>query len=170
MTLESGPEETTINPDKEKQLQDNIRHISQLAMGWFAFFVTVNYAAMAFATPHANKWSIRVLGAVFVIQNSLGMFGIAWVLVAIRTMARKISGQDINGALTRSFPWRGLFCRKKFFEASTSQNIPVPLYDAIGNFLILVLGSLILAWVVIVATLPVVALPEGNKNSSTQTR
>ncbi|MCU1265018.1 MAG: hypothetical protein JWM21_1336 [Acidobacteria bacterium] len=155
------PEEKT---NKLKERHNNIRHITQLGMSWFAFFVTVNYLTMGWLAKaprdQADPFIIGTVAVVFIVQNFLGIFGLAWVLIA--TMAIKIQIDNLEHASTPdsksevipAMTFRNFLqisCRSKKAEA---ESIPAALYTRIGRFLVVVLISLTLAWTVILCRYP----------------
>jgi hypothetical protein len=141
-----------MNPDKQseyrvnkiKELQNNVRHITQLGMNWFAFFVTVNYLTMGWLAkpPSSGGESIdrRIiwrLAGVFIVQNVLGIVGLIWVLVAATAMKGEVSrleklpSNENNDSLK---------------EKPKCESIPAALYIGIGISLMVVLALLIWAW------------------------
>jgi hypothetical protein len=68
-----------------KQLHEYNRHVAQLIVAWFTFFVTVNYAVMGWllSTVYAAKpvadsvphsiWLLRLIVFLFALQNLLGI-------------------------------------------------------------------------------------------------
>jgi hypothetical protein len=58
--------------NKVKEIHNNIRHITQLAVSWFVFFVTINYATMGWlavgSTP-IKPGIIGVIAGAFIVQN-----------------------------------------------------------------------------------------------------
>ena len=136
----SSNESSAMSPDNRvKELHTNVRHITQLAMNWFAFFVTVNYLTMGWLAKspssggeNINPNIIKLLASVFIVQNLLGIFGLTWVLRAAATMKGEVSKYEN--------PQK---------EKRINESIPINLYVGIGVFLMFVLGSLILAWAII---------------------
>jgi len=130
-----GDNETTVSlENKFEELHNNVRHITQLAMNWFAFFVTVNYVTMGwFAKSSANESTnphiVPIVAGVFIVQNVLGVFGIAGVLLSAKTMTKQVNDLE---------------------KPHSDKSIPMWLYYFIGGFLIIVLGSLIYAWASII--------------------
>jgi hypothetical protein len=123
-----------------KELQTNVRHITQLGMSWFAFFVTVNYLTMGWiAKGSANKSIdgisngdinsslLSTVAFVFVVQDILGIVGLSCVLISAMKMKKAIISLQ-NG------------------KDKSQYVFPDRLYVVIGSCLILVLLSLILAW------------------------
>ena len=148
--------DSNIQPEvltnKVKELHSNIRHITQLAMSWFAFFVTVNYVSMSWLSKGPGKEGVdptivKTIAFVFIVQNFFGVFGLAWVLVAAGALKRQVS-QFENPAFVAgddSFLKRlKSFCTEK---KRKRESIPNHLYLGIGAFLIMVLITLILAWI-----------------------
>ncbi len=150
--------------NKVKELHSNVRHITQLAMSWFAFFVTVNYVAMSWLSKGTSKEGvdpiiIRTIAFVFIVQNVFGVFGLAWVLVAANALKKQISkfenlasnaGDDSQEETKYENILVRFFKRLKSFRLSgkwKSESIPNHLYIGIGTFLMLVLISLIWAWI-----------------------
>jgi hypothetical protein len=130
--------------NKVKELHTNVRHITQLGMNWFAFFVTVNYVTMSWlAKGPSNETQIDSaivwrIAFVFIVQNFLGILGLTWVLVAARAMKVQVSKFENSNSYADNEPQA---------EGLKSESIPIALYIAIGVFLILVLISLIWAWI-----------------------
>jgi hypothetical protein len=81
--------------NKVKELHSNVRHITQLGMTWFAFFVTTNYLTIgwfakfpssvgsASTSCDSEDISLFIIGTVafvFILQNVLGIVGIGEVI------------------------------------------------------------------------------------------
>jgi hypothetical protein len=133
--------------NKIKELHNNVRHITQLGMNWFAFFVTVNYLTMGWlAKPPSsgvesiNSHIIRVLAGVFIVQNLLGIVGLIWVLRAAIAMKGEVNRLEKPPSEENADQQK---------EKPKCESIPASLYVGIGVFLMLVLGSLAWAWAVI---------------------
>jgi hypothetical protein len=83
--------------NKFKELHSNVRHITQLAMNWFAFFVTVNYVTMGWLAKapdnsNPNSRIVPIVAGVFIVQNVLGVFGLAGVLLTAWKMKKQVRG------------------------------------------------------------------------------
>ncbi|HEX8072188.1 MAG TPA: hypothetical protein VF546_19735 [Pyrinomonadaceae bacterium] len=148
--------DSNIQPEvltnKVKELHSNIRHITQLAMSWFAFFVTVNYVSMSWLSKGPGKEGVdptivKTIAFVFIVQNFFGAFGLTWVLMAAGALKRQVSGFEnpAFGASDDSFLKRvkSFWTLKKW----RSESVPNHLYLGIGAFLITVLITLIWAWI-----------------------
>jgi hypothetical protein len=166
--------QSEVLKNKHKELHSNVRHITQLAMSWFAFFVTVNYVAMSWLSTGASKAGVnpiivQKIAWVFIIQNGLGVFGLTWVLVTAKALKRQV-GEFENPVPIRiessrkekkdkdasaKFSKRGkvvwTFKKLKFraLKKMRSESIPNHLYVVIGTFLIVVLISLMWSWITI---------------------
>jgi hypothetical protein len=111
-TLPSANKEMDLN--KVKELHSNVRHITQLAMNWFAFLVTTNYLTMGWlakmptsATPIAepsinssinlniDPHIIQTVASVFIVQNLLGIFGLICVLMAAAAMRTHVNTLEL---------------------------------------------------------------------------
>lgn len=133
-----GPE--PLENGKLKELHNNIRHITQLGMSWFAFFATSNYLTMGWLARPSGASNenitqitqdfIWIVPRVFVLQNILGIAGLCWVLKTVRSMKNQVNILD----------------PKRNEEAPTCESIPHSLYNGIGIFLIAVLISFTWAW------------------------
>lgn len=133
--------------NKIKELHSNVRHITQLAMNWFAFFVTVNYLTMGWLAKRPSSAAesidpniIKVLALVFIVQNLLVTVGLFWVLIAAATMKRQVDEvesprPDENVGTQKGTP--------------KSYSILLGLYRGIGASLMFVLLSLAGAWAMI---------------------
>jgi hypothetical protein len=150
-------EQRKLLETKLKELHNNIRHITQLGMSWFAFFVTVNYLTMGWlakATDHpSDPLIIRIVAIVFITQDFLGIFGLAWVLMAAMAMKIQIDGLE-NPSEEESKPIPAMAFKNYFkiscsFKKSKYESVPAALYTGIGVFLMWVLFSLTVAWAVI---------------------
>jgi len=133
--------------NKIKELHSNIRHVTQLAMSWFAFFVTVNYLTMGWlakrpSSPDESVTSgiISVLAVVFIVQNLFGMVGLRLVLKAAAAMKN-----EVNRLENLSFDKKDDLQKCKL----KNESIPTDLYNGIGISLIIVLGLLAGAWGII---------------------
>ncbi|HEX8688446.1 MAG TPA: hypothetical protein VF654_18175 [Pyrinomonadaceae bacterium] len=74
-----------------------------MAMSWFAFFVTTNYIAMSWLAKGTDKEPaepiiVLTMAGVFIIQNSFGVAGLAWVLVAARALKKQVDGAEGTAA------------------------------------------------------------------------
>ncbi len=133
--------------NKIKELHSNIRHITQLAMNWFAFFVTVNYVTMGWLAKGpgdggANPHVVSIVARVFIVQNVLGAFGLAAVLVSAFFMKRQINRLENLATREANAADKDAPQKTETKDGST----PTVLYNIIGAFLIVVLISLIYAW------------------------
>jgi hypothetical protein len=95
-TTSSANKEMDLN--KVKELHSNVRHITQLAMTWFAFLVTTNYLTIGWLAKGSSDGSkivvpdiVPTIARVFIVQNGLGMFGLAWVLMATWAMEKQVN-------------------------------------------------------------------------------
>ncbi|MEJ7862394.1 MAG: hypothetical protein WKF90_12255 [Pyrinomonadaceae bacterium] len=120
--------------NKVKEMHNNIRHISLLAVNWYVFFVTINYASMGWlAVGNASfpKCIIVVIALAFIVQNILGIFALSKTEKVVKKMSNQVAcyeNQPIN---------------KGKIEA---KSIPTELYKCLQICMSLVLISLILAW------------------------
>jgi hypothetical protein len=129
--------------NKVKELHTNVRHITQLGMTWFAFFVTLNYLTMGWLakTPGSGSEStnpriIGILAAVFIVQNGLGIVGIYIVKRAAKAGAAQVSAYE-NALLKAD---------ESNIEVLKYASIPANLYAYIAGFLMAVLFLLMPAW------------------------
>jgi hypothetical protein len=142
--------------NKVKELHLNVRHITQLGMNWFAFFVTVNYLTMGWLAkgPDGQKVNLSliwIVAIVFIVQNLVGIFGLAWVLIAAMAMKRQVDTfeKSAKNDSQKSIPkelYKHLRHPRSSLHNSEKESIPAQLYTWIGVFLMLVLISLIVAW------------------------
>jgi hypothetical protein len=136
-------EKSTLHlENKVKELHANVRHITQLGMSWFAFFVTINYFTIGWLAkgPISEKPSpdiIWIVALVFIVQNGLGIIGIC--MVGKETKAKAKLVETYENLLLKAYNTSN----KKVFERAS---IPAKLYINIAWFLMAVLFSLILAW------------------------
>jgi hypothetical protein len=80
---------------KFKELHEYVRHVFQLFIGWYTFFVTVNYASMGWLATSADAkpslakfaWLIPVM---FISQNALGIFACLYVWQCLKESNDKI--------------------------------------------------------------------------------
>lgn len=72
----------------------HIRHQFQLLVGWFNFFVTVNYASMGWLATTKDRGLQRelalALSLLFISQNFLGMLITIKVLASLRRSAESL--------------------------------------------------------------------------------
>ena len=123
--------------NKVKELHNNVRHITQLGMTWFAFFVTVNYVTMSWLPKDPSREIIWIIAGVFILQNCLGIFGICMVNKTAAAKAAQVSIYENWLLKVADAPPEGL----------ARASIPVSLYKYIAWFLMTVLFFLMLAWV-----------------------
>ncbi len=134
--------------NKLKELHNNVRHITQLGMNWFAFFVTINYLTMGWLAKGSGNESINsrfpvwIIASVFIVQNLLGIVGLIWVLIAANAMKSEVNRLENEKLLSNEN-------NDSQKEKSNCESIPASLYIGIGVTLMLVLISLIAAWVII---------------------
>lgn len=130
--------------DKIKELHDNVRHITQLGMAWFAFFVTINYLtigwlakAPASGRESVNSYVVLIVACIFILQNVLGVVGICMVNRAAKALAEQV--KTFENLLLNSD-------NEVNVEDLKATTIPNDLYNAIANSLVTVLSLLIPAW------------------------
>jgi hypothetical protein len=131
--------------NKIKELHNNIRHVTQLAMNWFAFLVTINYFTIGWLAkgsggdrPEMNIiWTVAY---VFILQNGLGILGLTMVAWTSYQRAKRIKNyEELIINLTNA--------PKETKEVLMLPNTPTKLYNYIAAALIIVLISLIWAWI-----------------------
>lgn len=131
--------------NKVKELHSNVRHVTQLAMNWFAFFVTLNYLTIGWLakdadTKNVNPLIIRLVATLFIVQNCLGIFGIHWVKKTAKTGAAQITSYE-NLLLKTDGTSRD--------ELLKCKSTPANLYLALAWSLMVILSLLMLAWGII---------------------
>ena len=138
------PDQRDYLKDKVKELHDNVRHITQLGMAWFAFFVTINYLTMgwlakapASGRESINPYIILIVAGVFILQNVLGIAGICKVNKQAKALAEKVKTYE-NLLLDAD--------NKVNMEDLKATIIPDCLYKSIARSLMIVLSLLIPAW------------------------
>jgi hypothetical protein len=128
--------------NKVKEINNNIRHITQLAMSWFVFFVTINYASMgwlATSSVNFNRTIIVTIAGVFIVQNILGMVSLRETEKAIKKMSDQIECYE-KLSIDEDSKWcHGIL---------ESQNVPIELCKNLRKYMSWVLFSLIAAWVI----------------------
>ena len=129
--------------NKLKELHNNVRHVTQLAMNWFAFFVTVNYLTMGWlakgGSDSVDRVIIQIVAGVFIVQNIFGILGLKCALIALKEMKMQVSTLENSSSSENDES-----------QKSKHESIPFTLYWWIGAGLILVLTSLICAWAYII--------------------
>jgi len=142
VNMELTKEQQDYLESKIKELQTNVRHITQLAMGWFAFFVTINYASMGWLAAKApgggsiDSRMIWIIAVVFIVQNILGIFAICGVEKATRVKSKQVHMYE-----------KLIFDEGKPPRILKAESIPIKLYTTVERCLSVVLLSLALAWV-----------------------
>jgi hypothetical protein len=125
--------------NKVKEMHSNVRHITQLAMNWFVFFVTINYATMGWlagGTVSLNRGIISLIASVFIIQNFLGIVSLNETEAVLTKMTNQVVWYEkllINKG-------HGLCIEIK------AKSIPIELYTNLKKYTSWVLISLIVAW------------------------
>ena len=163
--LESGKIELDKIPsvqleNKVKELHTNVRHITQLAMTWFAFFVTTNYLSLGWfakdvgsANGIANPVMVYTVALAFMLQNGLGIVGIWMVKKSAKGMAAQVRTYEnwllINKDLLKEISENGV-TKKSQIAILECPSIPITLYKPILCFLQVVSFSLIVAWGIII--------------------
>jgi hypothetical protein len=146
--------------NKVKELHTNVRHITQLAMTWFAFFVTTNYLSLGWFAKDvgnvngiANPVMVYAVAFAFMLQNGLGIVGIWMVKKSARGMAAQVRTYEnwllINKDLLEEISENDV-TKKLQIDILECPSIPITLYKPILCFLQVVLLSLIVAWGIII--------------------
>jgi hypothetical protein len=142
--------------NKVKELHTNVRHITQLGMTWFAFFVTVNYVTMGWLAkgPSSGSESINPLiiytvAVVFILQNGLGIVGLCKVRKTAKAGATQVKTYE-NWLLNACESYSDKPHNDCDITVLERSSIPTKLYAGITLFLMIVLASLIVAWVFII--------------------
>ncbi len=123
--------------NKIKEIHNNIRHITQLAMSWFVFFVTINYASMGWLASEKatlNRAIIWTIAGAFIVQNFLGIVALRKTETAIMKMSKQVV---IYENLT--------------VDKLEAKSIPTKLYMDLRKSMRWVLLSLVAAWVIYAA-------------------
>lgn len=146
--------------NKVKELHTNVRHITQLAMTWFAFFVTTNYLTLGWfakdvgsANGIANPFMVYTVASAFILQNVLGIVGIWMVKKSAKGMAAQVRTYEnwllINKDLLKEGSENDV-TKKSQIAILECPSIPITLYKPILCFLQVVSLSLIVAWGIII--------------------
>ena len=133
--------------DQAKDLNENLKTTLTLYVTWYNFFITLNAAALAFASDKGPRNAVAV---VFLVLNTLG--GISCLL--IRSYATALASKI---HLTRQEIWRRLVTAEDrappggplYFETVT---VSVINWSIIGNFLGVMLFEVI--WVLLLVGTP----------------
>ncbi len=120
--------------NKIKEIHNNIRHITQLAMSWFVFFVTINYASMGWLATSLNRAIIGTIAGAFIVQNFLGIVALCKTETAIMKMSRQ-------AVIYENF----------IVDKLEAKSIPTELYTDLRKYMQLVLLSIVAAWVIYAA-------------------
>ena len=123
-----------------------IRHMLTSAVGWFSFFVTVNYASMGWLAGAADKFkgnypAIVLISALFVTQNILG-------IMACLAVRRYFSGahERLEG-LHRAFVGGSDSAGDSALSASKlGSYFPVSLYRRLMLFMVVAMIPVMIAW------------------------
>jgi hypothetical protein len=141
--------------NKVKELHGNVRHITQLGMTWFAFFVTINYLTIGWLAKGLSSGSesinlliICTVAGVFILQNGLGVVGIWKVRNTSKAGAAQVSTYE-NWLLSTYENWLRGTNSESHIEVLKRASIPANLYTCIALSLMIVLASLIVAWGII---------------------
>jgi len=145
--------------NKVKEVHNNIRHITQLTMTWFAFFVTTNFLSLGwFAKVPSSKSEkfnsqinprmICIVAGVFIIQNFLGIIGV--VMVRKTVIAKTLQASIYENWLLSTY--------KSYFDQENNKpqmnaleypGVPITLYDRILILLGVVVIFLVVAWMLV---------------------
>jgi hypothetical protein len=133
--------EKSFLENKVKEVHNNIRHITQLAMNWFIFFVTVNYATMgwlAAGSDISNKGTVAVIALAFIAQNGVGIYALY--------MTGKVVMEMNNGVeCYETFP---ISNNKLCIKIQIVKSVPIELLMILKRCMTFVLVVLILAWII----------------------
>jgi hypothetical protein len=120
---------------------DYTRQIFALAVTWFTFFITVNYAAMGWLAPNAHKIknALYLIAAPFLVQNTLG------VIVCLRIRSHFA---DTDNRIAK------LQDQLMEFESpptapSSETAMPLRFYSICLNLMIITLGTIMIAWCIL---------------------
>ncbi len=128
--------------NKIKEMHNNIRQGALLAMNWYVFFVTINYASMGWLATVDNasstKYIVVLIALAFIVQNILGIFALRKTEKEVKKMGNQVACYE-NQLIYKG----GKLCIE--IEA---KSIPIELYNFLMKCMSLVLGSLITAWAI----------------------
>ncbi len=140
--MDLSKEQLDYIANKVKELHNNVRHLTQLTMAWYAFFVTINYASMGWLakTPGSqdiNRNLIMLIAGVFITQNILGIVVILMTGRAVKTKSEQIS-------IYENLP----FDKEKEEHRNIvgSGSTPIDLYGWVKWLMIVALVLIVLAW------------------------
>ena len=95
--------------NKIKEMHNNIRQGAVLAMNWYVFFVTINYASMGWlATVDKTsppKGIIVVIALAFIVQNVLGVFALRKTEKEVKKMGNQVICYE-NQLIYKGDKWR----------------------------------------------------------------
>jgi hypothetical protein len=160
----SKEELSLLVENKVKELQNNVRHTTQLAMNWFTFFVTINYASIGWLAAKvsgdraiADRYLIFLIAVAFIVQNIVGILLINKVEKEMKKRSDELNKyeQSISDGVEKLKEVEKL---KKYELLSSNEanglgliipavkSIPADLYKCVKLGMIVVLVSLVLAW------------------------
>ncbi len=122
------------------EIHEYVRHIYQLFVGWFTFFVTINYATLGWLAKASGaevslstRWSIAVL---FFCQNALGITACLFVRAFLIARALEVDKiEQMHGDISLG--------RLLEFDVGT---VPRELYSRTIILMMLALISLLVWW------------------------
>lgn len=125
---------------KVEELHSNVRHITQLGMNWYAFFMTLNYVTLGWlaSSGSINRPLIVLVAGLFFIQNGLGILGIHRVLKEAEVLTNQVSTYESLLLEARNRSTCTWIVGRKI--------IPIELYKSIAWSLIAVMLLLMAAW------------------------
>lgn len=121
------------------EIHEYIRHLFQLLVGWFTFFVTVNYASLGWlAAANADgknslasfAWLVPVM---FIIQNLLGLAACYYVWLALRDYDERVFNLE-----------KSIVHNRKAEDERTA--VPMPLYSRVILLMALSLLTIASVW------------------------
>ena len=101
------------NENRLRQIHDYIRHTLQLFLAWFAFFATINYAALGWLASSGGSTAkpppsfVLALALNLIIQNLLGICAAVIVERALTDLASKASKLEAPDTIVPIALYRG---------------------------------------------------------------
>jgi hypothetical protein len=122
------------------------RHIFTSAVGWFTFFVTVNYASMGWLAGAADKFkgnhaTIVLIASLFSTQNLLGIIACLFIRsYFFRCNSRILQGQALLLRAEAIAEDQG--------DLSGQTCLPLRLYSTLIILMIVALAPILAAWII----------------------
>ena len=125
---------------KLREIHEYARHIFQLYIAWFTFFVTANYVSMGWlAKPNddGKSYIALVVGSLFVLQNALGAIATKYVWRCLHGYNVRVTNLEASAL-------------QNYESGDDNSSMPMNLYSAVCILALVTLLTIAVAWVIIV--------------------